>query len=415
MPNVPAGESPEQVDAVVVGAGLAGLAIAIGLARTGIRVASIDAVDTRTVASRREDLRTAALFAPSVEFLTGIGVWARVEAKAAPLRALRIVERGSGPLGRGATMRMRASDIGSEALAANVPNPALLDALHAVAGECDSLSVIQPARIRSLVRRDDKAVVWLDDGRILESLLVIAADGGDSPTRESVGLRTVKRDRGYAALAFHAELERDAGGLCTELHGPSGLLTVIPMLKRQVAGIWVLPAGEAARRAGGGVESFVQGVNQAAGRTIGVLRVVRGPETFRIRTRIARSLTARRLLLAGEAAHVLPPVGAQGLNLSFGDAREIVSLVTNAVQNNQDIGGKPLLDRYRARRRVEILARAAAVEGYWSGMGVRLGPLAGIRRAAIGSIGQAPFVRSAIARAAFAGRGLRPCAARYQG
>ena len=119
---------------------------------------------------------------------------------------------------------------------------------------------------------------------------------------------------------------------------------------------------------------------------VGRLDLEAGPDAWPVTTLLAWSLTARRLVLTGEAAHTVSPLGAQGLNLSIADARMLAGLVGAALQAGQDPGGDSLLQKYQRARMPDIAARIAAIECYTLASGAARGPLAVGRRLGLGAL-----------------------------
>jgi 2-octaprenyl-6-methoxyphenol hydroxylase len=94
---------------------------------------------------------------------------------------------------------------------------------------------------------------------------------------------------------------------------------------------------------------------------LGAIGVEPGCGVFPLVTEQAREFAARRIVLIGEAAHVIPPVGAQGLNLGLRDAATIAELVAAAHKQSADLGSGDILAEYGRRRRADVVTRALAV------------------------------------------------------
>jgi 2-octaprenyl-6-methoxyphenol hydroxylase len=87
-----------------------------------------------------------------------------------------------------------------------------------------------------------------------------------------------------------------------------------------------------------------------------------GRGVFPLAVETADGFAGNRIVLVGEAAHVVPPIGAQGLNLGIRDAATIAEIVAAAHARGEDIGGPGVLGRYDQERRADIVTRTLAVD-----------------------------------------------------
>jgi 2-octaprenyl-6-methoxyphenol hydroxylase len=87
-----------------------------------------------------------------------------------------------------------------------------------------------------------------------------------------------------------------------------------------------------------------------------------GRGAFPLAIATARRFAVARMALVGEAAHLMPPIGAQGLNLGLRDAATIGELVVAAHREGGDVGAVDLADRYDGSRRADVTSRTLAVD-----------------------------------------------------
>lgn len=351
-------EGKAETDVLVAGAGSAGLSIALALARAGLRTICVDPAPRGATAV--EAGRSVALLPESRAFLQSLGVWERIGGAAHPIAEFRFAEAGS----RRTPVRFQAADIGAEALAWNVPNAALRDAIDAEAGEAALLERIQPARILALSRRRDGVFAILDDGRRIRARLAVAADGRQSPTREGAGIRIRQWSHGRQAIAFIAASGRTEAGVCREYHGKGQTAALVPLQGNRVAVVWVLPGAVASGLLRHGQAECEASFNEFVGDKDPWLQIETQPRSWPESYLVARSLTAQRIALSGEAAHCLSPVGAQGLNLSLADAAALRRLAEGAVREGLDPGSERLLSAYARSRHRDNGLRIALVEAY---------------------------------------------------
>jgi len=340
--------------AIIVGRGPAGLTAAISLAEGG--------VDTALVGLRsvKPDNRTTALLAGSVTALDMLGVWSSCAEKAAPLRTMCIVD-DTGRLWRAPEVKFSADEIGLDAFGHNIENRHLIDALEKRVHSLPALSIIED-EVVAVTSQAHTITVALKNGRALPGRLVIGADGRQSLCRAAAGIAVDERRYPQTAMTLCLSHSRPHRDTSTEFHTPSGPFTLVPLPGNRSSLVWVLEpetAGELAR-----FDNFAlaDAIERASHSILGKLQVDPGHGIFPLTVSTARRCVGDRIALVGEAAHVLPPIGAQGLNLGLRDAATIAELVVAAQRDGRDIGGADVTSRYDRMRRTDIGSRKIAID-----------------------------------------------------
>ncbi|MEJ6392197.1 UbiH/UbiF family hydroxylase [Gymnodinialimonas sp. 2305UL16-5] len=351
------------IDVFVSGGGVAGLAATIAFAQAGFRTLCADPAPPITDRdSDGADLRTTAFLQPSRTFLDQIGLWPRFAPHATPLQVMRIVDAGGPDATARATHDFDAADISDQPFGWNLPNWLLRREMVA------HLDTLPDAEFRSgtgtahLLTRMSEARVTLTDGTRLRAKLVIAADGRDSPVREAAGIDVATTRYGQKALAFAVTHDAPHGNVSTEIHRTGGPFTLVPLPDHEgqacSAVVWMERGAEAARLAALPEPEFNIEMTARSGGIYGPLRVASRRTMWPIISQNAARMSAERVALVAEAAHVVPPIGAQGLNMSLGD---IACLLDIAEANREDPGAAAGLDRYHRARHPEVTARVAGV------------------------------------------------------
>lgn len=343
-----------RVEIAVIGAGPAGLTTAIALASAGI--------ETALVSKRpaRPDNRTIALLAGSVRALETLGVWAACRDQAAPLETIRIID-DTRRLIRAPEVVFHAAEIGLEAFGHNIENHRLVAALDRRAAALPPLRRIDQAAAAIEVEADRVRVRLADESR-LEARLVIAADGRRSLCRAAAGVVTDAFHYDQAALTLNLRHTRPHAGTSTEFHTESGPFTLVPLPGMRSSLVWVVGSDEAERLSSLPAAALAEEIEHRAHSILGkiVLETERG--MFPLGVETARRVSAHRIALVGEAAHALPPIGAQGLNLGLRDAATIAELAASARQAGRDPGSAEVLTRYETARRADVTTRTVAVD-----------------------------------------------------
>ena len=347
-----------QCDVAVVGAGAVGLVLAIGLAQAGAAVTLVgDPGPARPG-------RTVALLEGSVRLLEHLGVWPMLAPSAARLAHMRIVD-ATGSLFRTPPVQFDASEIGVDTFGFNIPNSRLEAGLREAAERCPGLRIVS-GQASGFRFGEDEASVAVGDGDTVSTALVVAADGRHSLARKMA--RIGVRVRTWPQTALTAVLRHEAPhrDTSTEFHTREGPFTLVPLPdtadgQHRSSLVWVMTPTEAERRQAS-PGRFAERVETQAERLLGRMVLDSEIGRFPIVTSTATRLTGQRLVLTGEAAHALPPIGAQGLNLSFRDASNLIEVLAASKRQGQDPGSAATLARYAASRRGDVAIRTMAVD-----------------------------------------------------
>lgn len=338
-------------EVAVVGGGPSGLVAALALAVAG--------ADTLLVAPKppHTDRRTTALLDGSVQILRALGVWQALEASAAPLKFLRLVDATKRIL-RAPEILFDSSELGLEAFGYNVENETLREALLAA---CRSA-----ARIRieespvTAIEPDDTGVNLIVGEKQERVRLVAASDGRKSICRAAASIGTKARALPQTAIVLNLKHTVPHGDTSTEFHTESGPFTFAPLLGNRSSLVCVVtPENAEAIRAMDDATLALE-IERRAHSMLGKMEIDTARGIFPLGTEIADRFAARRIALIGEAAHVLPPIGAQGLNLGIRDAAQLAEIVADA--RGGDPGADALLMEYDRSRSGDVRGRAMVVD-----------------------------------------------------
>jgi 2-octaprenyl-6-methoxyphenol hydroxylase len=393
--TIRASGTTQTCEAAIVGTGPAGLAGALALAHVGADIALIGPPPPKASAASAET-RTAALLVSSVDLLKALKVFDRLAAEAAPLKAIRIID-ASRSLIRAPDIEFKASELGLPAFGYNIANTALVEALYARAQEV--LPTIIPASVERVTIED--AAVRLDcaNGSAVAARLVMAADGRRSLCGEAAGIEVSEWRYDQGAIASSFRHARPHDGVAIELHREGSSFTTVPLPDpRASALILVGSASDTASLMERDDERFADELADRLDGLLGQIESVGPRASFLVAGLTAKSLAARRIALVGEAGHILPPIGAQGLNLGLRDAAALADCVADALGRGADPGGDDVLHAYRAARRLDVLSRAVGVDLLNRSLLTSLVPLQAARGIILHGLNVLPPLRRMIMR-----------------
>jgi 2-octaprenyl-6-methoxyphenol hydroxylase len=340
----------QHCDIAIVGAGAVGLAAALALAAAGRHVVLFGQ------ANAPRDGRTVALLDGSWRLLEALGLTQALDAVAAPLAVMRLVD-DTGSLFRQPPVEFKAAELGLPAFGWNIENAALVEAMAAKAAAEPRIRMI-PQEVMEITAGTGSVLLAGDGFAPVGARLVVGADGRKSRIRQAAGITA--RDWSYPQVALTAILghRREHQDASTEFHTRSGPCTLVPMSGRRSSLVWLVEPQDADRLAGMDDAAFAHAVERQTHSILGALTLA-GP-----RGRVPMGglsvdrFAAARMALIGEAAHVFPPIGAQGLNLGLRD----VAALRDAVAGADDPGAEAALSAYDRSRQADVRLRTGAVD-----------------------------------------------------
>ena len=351
-------------DVFVSGGGISGMIAALAFERAGLSVICADPVSSVTEPDKRgADLRTTAFLQPSKSFLQSIGIWEKLAEFAMPLQVMRIVDAGGStepPVIR-VIKEFQSSDISDQPFGWNVPNFISRREILKSINSAPKVTFLPGVCTVSLFTRENEARIKLSNGQKIRARLVIAADGHASFVRQNAKISVITKRFDQKALAFSVTHPIPHKNVSTEIHRNGGPFTLVPLPDREgspaSAIVWMETCKRATQLMQIELESFHEEMNARSCGILGPLSLATKRSVWPIISQVSNSLRAQRIALVAEAAHVIPPIGAQGLNMSLEDIRTIVELATKA----EDIGSASVLDSYHKARINDVRLRVGGI------------------------------------------------------
>ncbi|MFC6490639.1 FAD-dependent monooxygenase, partial [Nitratireductor sp. GCM10026969] len=247
----------------------------------------------------------------------------------------------------------------------------------------------------------DSVTARLADATTVRAVLAVAADGRKSPAREAAGIATRTRPLPQSALVLNFGHTRHHGFTSTEFHTEHGPCTQVPLPGGfRSSLVWVMQPANAETLKTLDETALSERLERQLQSILGRVAVEPGCQVYPLSTALPARFAARRIALVGEAAHVFPPITAQGLNLGLRDVAELARIVH---AHGQDPGAPAALERYDARRRPDITARSRVVNLFNASLLTSLLPAQLARSAGLGLLDSMPLLRGFFMR-----EGMRP-------
>ncbi|MBY6153423.1 FAD-dependent monooxygenase [Vannielia litorea] len=391
----------KSTDILIAGAGIAGLTAAACFAQAGYSV-TLAAPSAPRRDKTQGDQRSTAFLDPAIALFSEAGLWADLAPHAQPLQELHITDTVGWPPQIRDSRAFASEAPGTPPLAQNLMNWRIADVLLNALESLPNVTLHWGAGFASMVTREREALVQLTDGSGLRTRLVIGADGRDSSVREAARIPAEISRFGQKALAFSVTHPEPHRNISTEVYNQGGPFTLIPLPDEDgtptSAVVWMDPGPEAQRLQALDAQAFSAEATTRSAGLLGPLTLASPRALFPIITLRAKALTAQRTALIAEAAHVVPPIGAQGLNTSLND---LAALLHTAAP--ETLGSRQHLDAYEKSRARDVAARVAAIGLYNRLTRSGLPPLQSLRLSGLKAVADVPPLRRAVMKAGMGG------------
>lgn len=390
----------ESCDILIAGGGIAGMTAAAAFAHAGFDVICVDPAPPVTERDAEgADLRTTALLQPARALLQACGLWDGLAPHAMALNTMRIADTG-GQEGRARIVReFHAAEISDQPFGWNLPNWLIRRELAAHLDQAPRLDFRPGTAATGLFTRTGAARVRLSCGAEVTARLVIAADGRESPMRAAAGIAAKTVRYGQKALAFAVTHAAPHDQVSTEIHQSGGPFTLVPLPDHDGTPssgvVWLERGAKVRELAALPEDAFEAAMTRRSCDLYGPLKLASRRTVWPIISRHAVRMAGERLALMAEAAHVVPPIGAQGLNMSLADLRALLQL---AESRPDGLGDAQMLEAYHRARIGDVRLRAAGIDLLNRASLAEATPVAAARAAGLNALHAFPPVRHALMR-----------------
>ena len=380
----------DRADVIIFGGGLVGLALASAFDSSGVSAIIVDPADPERMKGAAFDGRTSAVSSSSMHMLRTIGVAGHLAEPGCPILRIAVAD-GLAP----GSLHFDPDD--DEPLGWMHENRHLRAALQARAEAGKNTWLVWKSRVATVDRGDHGVVVALEDGRKLCAPLLIGADGRNSSTRDSAGIRIARWKYNHQAIVSVLRHERPHDNVAYEIFYSTGPFALLPMSDdskgHRSAIVWSVRQEDAAGWLSLSDPDFAAEAQAAMGGFLGEITMLAPRSSYPLGFHHAAQITAKRLALVGDAAHAIHPIAGQGLNLGFRDVAALAQVVVEGARLGLDLGDKQLLDRYQRWRSLDALSVAFATDTLTRIYGVPGKTASAIRRFGMGVVGRISPIR----------------------
>jgi len=380
-------------DLVIAGAGMVGATLANALADSGMHIAIIEPQPAQMAwASDSVDLRVSAISLASQQIFEQLQVWSSMQTLGvSPFLNMCVWE--SGNIGSGGEIHFDSADIGMPQLGHIIENRVILAALLQRLQDHDNIELLCPVRLTSLQHYPDHVTVCIDDGRTLNTRLLVGADGGRSSVRQLAGIETRGWSYRQHAVVTVVETERPHQQTAWQHFMPGGPLAFLPLADGRSSIVWSATPTQAEQLLACDEATFHRQLGAAFDFRLGIINASLQRASFPLLLQHARDYVRQRIALIGDAAHTIHPLAGQGVNLGLLDAAALAEVILDSVSDQQDPGGQRSLRRYERWRKGDNLLTMAAMDGFKRLFGSPSEPLRWIRSNGLNLADSLPLIK----------------------
>lgn len=381
-------------DVVIVGGGLAGLALAAALRRSTLSVALVEG--NTPIFREGWDARVYAISPGNARFLDAVGAWRHLDQ--ARMEAVRAMEIHGDAGGR---LDFTAYGSGVSELAWILESSLMQRELWETIKRQGNLSLLCPARPQALAFGPDSAQLTLDDGRSLSARLIVAADGADSWTRSAAGIGVRFDPYDQLGVVANFATEQPHRGTALQWFRQDGVLAWLPLPGNRISMVWSTGDEHGHELLALDHATLCARVAAAGNHRLGALQLVTAPSGYPLRLMRAPHIVAPRLALIGDAAHTIHPLSGHGINLGFQDAQFLSGVLCDK-PGHVDCGDLALLRSYERARKEEVMTLQAVTDSLHDLFGPAASPLTRLRNFGLNLTNTLPVVKNLLVRYALA-------------
>ena len=349
----------EQTSIAVIGTGPAGLLCKYACLKKEWDVKAIG--PSYDPAYKDKDTRTTALFSSSIEFLKNLGLWEKCSAHATPLKGIRLID-ASKNLFRAPETHFDCKELGLEQFGFNIANADLLEILFSQIEKRPGNKFFSTQNVTKIDNQSEALCLHCSDGTTLNTQLIIGADGRNSTARKYAGITTKNWSYPQVAIACNFNHQYEHQFISNEFHYETGPCTTVPLPGNRSSLVWVVSPHDADRLMALPEDIFCKELHQNLRGLLGDIQKIGKRSSFPLSGLTANQFAKNGIALVGEAAHVFPPIGAQGLNLGLRDVAMAIEVIAANMDASNQMDINQIVNDYDKRRQSDIVSRTIAID-----------------------------------------------------
>lgn len=367
-------------DVVIVGGGMVGAAVGCGLGGSNLKVAVVEQMIPIAFSSEQPyDLRVSALSLASKNILQSVGAWKGVlKRRFCPFRRMRVWETAG-------DTEFNCADINKPELGFIVENRVTQEALLERMNEFDNVDLFALAIIKKIKYSfSEPTILQLADGTEISAKVLVAADGGNSRVRQTVGVGVTSWDYKQHALVINIETEYEQQDITWQHFVASGPQAFLPLSGHFGSIVWYNSPDEISRLKTLTNEELITELTATFPDCLGKVKQILGFASFPLKRQHAQQYVKSGLALVGDAAHMINPLAGQGVNIGLLDAAALAEVLVEANQKGEDIADLMVLKKYEKMRRNENLRMMTVMDAFYRVFSNEIMPLKFIRNLGLG-------------------------------
>jgi len=379
----------QQADITIVGAGMVGAAAALSLGRGGFNITLIEANEIPQWSKHEYSLRVSAISAASEQLLEDVGVWqAILNRRTSPYEVMRVWDAsGTGGLD------FDAADSGQASLGHIVENTLINTSLIEEIQNKSNTNFVTGSRLSSMKWMNDGIQVKLENGKEIQSSLVVAADGGNSQVRKLCGIGSSGHDYRQTGIVARVRTSLSHENTAWQRFLPTGPLAFLPLADGSCSIVWSADQERAAELLELDDREFSRQLADAFEYRLGDVEILSPRAGFPLQLANADSYSAEGVVLLGDAAHRVHPLAGQGVNLGFQDVIDLTAIVLEATQNERGVADPLYLRKFARKRRADASLMLAGMDGIQRAFGCNLQLVRKSRNLVMDLINQLPGLK----------------------
>ena len=351
-------------DIAIVGGGLNGPALALALAKAGLHVTLIDALDLKTRKNAGFDGRSYAMALTSVRLLQGIDVWEAVADHAQPILEIKVTDGRAGEGPSPFFMHFDHAEIEEGPMGHMIEDRHLRYALLTAVADETNIDQMNGETVVAQTADDAGITLSLASGMQVRARMLVGADGRRSGTATRANIKRIGWSYGQTALVCAMEHEKPHHGIAHQFFMPPGPLAILPLTGNRSSIVWSEKTTEAARINALPDLDYLDVLRPRFGDFLGDISLAGARYTYPLSLSLAHDMVAARVALLGDAAHGVHPIAGQGLNAGMRDVAALAEVIIDAQRRGEDFGSAAVLARYQEWRRFDNTALALATDTF---------------------------------------------------